>query len=201
MNVTAGNLPALRSAYTAALKQQQTCRAELDTATLEMNQRAETADKLANKINRWVAVRNKMPYVGMGSFLVGMGLVQGGVVTMNPVLMGCGLAGFVVCGACIVGIETWKVKGPRMRAEHDQLYARFNSSLSVVQSKTSALSSSTSALKAAEAALRKEEASIDELQRMLKPPAPNGISERTDAVVVGGIRLPKRPNQDKKSLF
>lgn len=200
MNVTATSpkLESLRSAYATSLEKVNRERAELDTATLECNQRAATADKLANKINRWVAARNKMPMVGMGSFMVGISTVQMGVFSHSPLLLGIGLAGFAVCAACIVGIETWKVRGPRMRAEHDGLYAQFQSSLNQVSGKTASLQAAVSTFQTAETALRAEEASIDELQRLLKPPQLGGIAERLDAVVVGGIRVPKRPNPDKK---
>lgn len=202
MNVTsAQRLESLRSAYSEASTRATTARQEMDTAQIEMNQQAATADKLANKINRWVWVRNKMPYVGMGSFMAGMSSVQIGVSLHSPLLMGMGLVGLATCAACIVGIETWKVRGPRMRAQHDQLLSRFNGQMGAYQAKASAFTVAQTALTTAEQALRKEEESIEELKRLLKPPALGGISEQVASVTVGGVRLPKRPNPDKKSLF
>lgn len=202
MNVTsAQRLDSLRSAYQQASTRADAARQEMDTAQLEMNQQAATADKVANQINRWVWARNKMPYVGMGSFMVGITAVQIGVNFTSPVMLGIGLAGMATCAACVVGIESWKVRGPRMRARHDQLYAQFNNKLGVFQSKQSAYTAAQSALTAAEGVLRKEEESIEELKRLLKPPALGGISEQAASVTVGGVRLPKRPNPEKKSLF
>lgn len=192
MNVTTARLDGLRSAYSSALGKTEQAQKQLDSATLELDERAVTADKLANRYNRWVSARQKMPIVGMGSFLVGMTLVQTGVFTHNPWLGGLGLVGFAACAACVVGIETWKQRGPRMRAEHDALLARHQSQYATVDFRKGALELARKALEGAEQALRKEEASIDELQRLLKPPTLAGISEQRGSVTVGAIRIPKR---------
>ncbi len=202
MNVTAtANLDTLREAYARAARNVEEKRQAVDEATISCNQKAAEADKQANKINRWVKVRNLMPMVGMGSFMVGMGTVNAGVILHNPWLAGISLLGFATCAACVVGIETWKVKGPRMRAEHDALVNRFYAQQGQVTSLAAAHQGAVAQMHEVEAALRKEEAQIDELQRLLKPPTPGGVSEQSNAVVVGGIRVPKRPMEDKRSLF
>lgn len=195
------NLDTLREAYSRAAARVEETRQEVDQATISCNQKAAVADQQANKINRWVAVRNKMPMVGMGSFMVGMATVNAGVILHNPWLAGISLLGFATCAACVVGIETWKVKGPRMRAEHDGLVSQFYAQQSQVQSLAASHQRAVSQMHEAEAALRKEEAQIDEIQRLLKPPSQGGVSEQTNAVVVGGIRVPKRPMEDKRGLF
>lgn len=199
MNVTAApSLETLRARYQSAQKAVTEQQAELDSAVVGLNEHAEKCDKLANNINRWVAVRNKMPMVGMGSFMVGMGLVQGGLVFANPLVMGVGLVGLATCAACVVGIETWKIKGPKMRAQHNQMLAVHDANLSRVNSRTGQLNQAVEVLKSAQAALATEEASIDELKRLLKPPQLAGIAEQTGAVTVGGVRIPKRPNPEKR---
>lgn len=195
------NLDTLREAYSRAAARVEESRQQVDQATLTLNEKAEVADKQANRINRWVAVRNKLPMVGMGSFMVGMSTINAGVIMHNPWLMGIGLVGFATCAACIVGIETWKVKGPRMRAEHDALLSRYQMQQSHLSGLTSTYQQALKQKSEAEAILRKEEAQIDELQRLLKPPALGGVSEQPTAVVVGGIRVPKRPMEDKKTLL
>lgn len=198
MKVSTVKLDGLRSAYSSALGHAEEAREQLDSATLELNDRAVTADRFANRYNRWLSARQKMPAVGMGSFLVGMTLVQTGVFTHNPWLGGLGLVGFAASAACVVGIETWKQRGPRMRGEHEALLARHQSQSATVDIRRRALELARKALEGAEQALRTEEASIDELQRLLKPPALGGIAEQTGSVTVGGIRIPKRLNPDRR---
>ncbi|MEW6277677.1 MAG: hypothetical protein AB1758_03565 [Candidatus Eremiobacterota bacterium] len=149
------------------------------------------------RIDRHWSIRRKLPYIGMGSFMLGMPLVNIGLAFEMLPLAGLGLASLVVTMGCIVAIETMKVKKAKLDRERDaaeQVQSQARSRTDQALRQFRHLDGGLAPLRAEfEREKQAWEAAVAESQALLEPEkSAQAVGDRNGNLVVGGVQLPKR---------